>query len=150
MRFGPNVLRRALTLMGRRKWKKGGFVGQDGSVCLVAAVNSALGLTADEISEIDKRHRKAGSTAKLREKALVALSDVVREQFPERTATGRHAAEGMPPSWRDDIHARCQDIYTFNDHAETTVEQVLSVLDKGAVRYEEAEDQAALVTDEAE
>lgn len=47
------------------------------------------------------------------------LQDVIREQFPERVASWQH--------WN---------IVMFNDHADTTAEEVISVLEKAAARIE--------------
>lgn len=57
------------------------------------------------------------------------VADVVREQYPERIET-------LPLSYLD-RYLDCATIVTFNDHPDTTKDDVVAVLEKAAIKLDE-------------
>lgn len=106
-----NTIREAIRVLSRAGWTKDAFTDEAGRHCLQGALYEAHGLHPFDHSNIG---RPVGG-------ALAAdvnlINEVIRAQFPER-------AGGVG-------------ISRFNDHPDTSVEEVVLVLEKAAVRRDE-------------
>lgn len=91
-------------------WCKKANEAPDGSLCINGAVNLWDGLSAWNY-ETRKRSPRALAFGE-------ALRDVILEQYPDRSAAGL--------AW------------LFNDHADTTLDDVELVLEKAWIKVEEA------------
>jgi len=106
-----NKLRDAMDVLARRGWAKGAFTDSGGRHCLQGALYEAHAVVPTNAADI-ALPLPADLAADV---ALV--NDVIAEQYPER-----FGAVGVS---------------RFNDHDETTVDDVLRVLEKAAVRRDE-------------
>lgn len=89
----------------------------DKGYCLMGAYNSSV---------VKDENEDAWEHAERRIRDIGILGGVCQEQFPDRMPS--KAYEHSPGGW----------MIAFNDHPETTVEDVFTVLDKAAVKWEEA------------
>src|SRR4051794_21517307 len=91
----------------RKGWRKGGMYGEDGSACLVGAIDRVLS------------RKQEGSTRSSSACFVVAgktILPVIREQFPDRLKPYRNSPTNST--------AR------FNDHPDTTLDDVILVCEK--------------------
>jgi len=107
-----NRIREAINVLARRGWTKDAFTDADGRHCLQGALYEAYGVNSCAASR-HLRLRLAGELA--RDMRLV--NEVVASEYPDRFG-------GVGAS-------------RFNDHPETTLEDVVRVLEKAAVRRDE-------------
>lgn len=106
-----NRIRDAIEVLARRGWTKETFTDDDGRHCLQGALYEAHGVTVTTCSSV--RLALAGPMAD----DMRLVNEVVRDQYPERFGA-------VGASW-------------FNDHPETTVDDVVRVLEKAAARRDE-------------
>lgn len=106
-----NTIRQALEILARRGWTKDAFTDETGRHCLQGALYEAHGV---DCSGDTQRGRPLSEqlAADLR-----VVNEVISEQYPERRG-------GVGVS-------------RFNDHPETTIDDVVTVLEKAAVRQHE-------------
>jgi hypothetical protein len=106
-----NKIRQAIDVLAARGWTKGAFTDLSGRHCLQGALYEAHGVCP----------LRRGSVVGPLPSALAAdvrlVNDVVEANYPERFG-------GVGVS-------------RFNDHPETTVDDVVLVLEKAAVRRDE-------------
>lgn len=107
-----NRIREAIGVLARRGWTKDAFTDADGRHCLQGALYEAYGVRAEPCTK-HLRLRLAGDLAA----DLRLVNAVVASEYPERFG-------GVGAS-------------RFNDHPETTLEDVVRVLEKAAVRHDE-------------
>lgn len=103
-----NRIREAIQLLASRGWTQGNFTDERGSHCLQGALHEAYGCTP----------RKPGEavTADLADDIRL-VNEVIAAEYPDR-----FGAVG---------------ISRFNDHPETTVDDIVRVLEKSALRRDE-------------
>lgn len=106
-----NTIREAIRVLSRTGWTKDTFTDESGRHCLQGALYEAHGICA-----VDDRQVGRPVTGELAGD-LRLVNEVIREQFPERTG-GVGASQ-------------------FNDHRHTTVDDVIAVMEKAAVRKDE-------------
>lgn len=106
-----NTIREAIRVLSRVGWAKDAFTDGAGRHCLQGALYEAHG-----IYPVDTRALGRPVSGELAADVRL-VNDVIRDQFPERVG-------GVG-------------ISRFNDHPETTVEDVIRVMEKAAVRKEE-------------
>ena len=106
-----NTLREAIRVLSRVGWATQTFTDKTGRHCLQGALFEAHGVHVAGQEGFGKAVR--GELAA----DLALVNEVIREQFPER-----FGAVGAS---------------RFNDHPDTTVEDVILVMDKAAVRKDE-------------
>lgn len=99
-------------------WHKGDYTDGQGNYCGIGHVLKASGLTDEQIEMGD------GDFVEAR---LDVLNKVAGEQFPDRAFT-------MPSAG---IVVENPYFAYFNDHPDTTEDEVLAVMEKAAVVYEE-------------
>lgn len=107
-----NRIRDAIEVLARRGWTKDAFTDGDGRHCLQGALYEAHGVATEDCA----RHlglRLSGQLAA----DVQLVNEVVATEYPDRRG-------GVSAS-------------RFNDHPETTVDDVLLVLEKAAVRRDE-------------
>lgn len=106
-----NTIRTALDVLSKRGWTKDAFTDQDGRHCLQGALYEAhlLALPAEKQPGVPVTEPLAAD--------IRLVNEVIEDQYPERSG-------GIGVS-------------RFNDHPETTVEDVVRVLEKAAVRKDE-------------
>ena len=104
-------IRAAIEVLARTGWTKQAFTDEDGRHCLQGALYEAHGLVprCDDQPGVALRDDLAADVR--------AVNEVIQEQYPDR-----FGAVG---------------ISRFNDHQETTVDDVVRVLEKAAVRNDE-------------
>jgi hypothetical protein len=90
----------------RNGWRKGGMYGEDGSACLIGAIDRVLSR---------KQENSTRSALTCFQAASEIVLPVIREQFPERI--GRYAVPNNPTA-------------RFNDHPDTTLDDVILVCEK--------------------
>lgn len=105
-----NRIREAIEVLARRGWTKDTFTDETGRHCLQGALYEAHGMTAH-------RARYGRPLPGAVRHDIQLINEVLREQYPERFG-------GVGVS-------------RFNDHPETTVDDVVRILEKAAVRYDE-------------
>ena len=103
-----NRIREAIELLASRGWTQGRFSDDGGSVCLQGALYEAYGCMPRRFGE--------AVTGDLADDIRLVNATIAAE-YPER-----YGAVG---------------ISRFNDHAETTVDDVVRVLEKSALRRDE-------------
>ena len=106
-----NRIREALELLARRGWTKGRFTDDDGRHCLQGALYEAHGCRPRTVGHLGRT--LSGELAD----DVRLLNETIAAEYPDRLG-----AVG---------------ISRFNDHPETTVEDVVRVLEKTAVRRDE-------------
>lgn len=106
-----NTIREAMRVLGRAGWTKDAFTDESGRHCLQGALYEAHGTCAVDDQQVGRP--VTGELAR----DLRLVNEVIRDQFPER-------AGGVGAS-------------RFNDHPQTTVDDVIAVLEKAAVRKDE-------------
>ena len=106
-----NRIREAIELLARRGWTQGTFTGEDGSHCLQGALYEAHGCVPRRPGALG--HTLTGDLAD----DIRLVNATIAAEYPERVG-----AVG---------------ISRFNDHPETTVDDVIRVLEKSAVRRDE-------------
>ncbi len=105
---GANVIRKAMSNLPGH-WHQGAYTDDNGNYCGFGHIGQAL----DEAEELEEYERQA---------MYSTLHAVAKEQYPERT--GKRPVTlltGFP---------------CFNDHPDTTEEDVLRIMDKAAVELE--------------
>lgn len=107
-----NRIREAISVLARRGWTKDAFTDGDGRHCLQGALYEAYGVNASDCAH-HMRLRLAGELAA----DMRLVNDIVASEYPDRFG-------GVGAS-------------RFNDHPETTVDDVVRVLEKAAVRRDE-------------
>ncbi len=106
-----NTIREAIRVLSRTGWTKDAFTDDSGRHCLQGALYEAYGLCA-----LDSRGVGVRLSRELAEDVRL-VNDVIEAQFPERFG-------GIGVS-------------RFNDHPDTTIEDVVRVMEKAAVRKDE-------------
>lgn len=107
-----NRIREAIEVLARRGWTKDAFTDDDGRHCMQGALYEAHGVAVSGcVSHL--RYRVAGDMAE----DLRLLNEIVQSEYPDRFG-------GVGTS-------------RFNDHPETTVDDVVRVMEKAAVRRDE-------------
>lgn len=102
-------------IISQRGWCKGSMEKTDGSVCLLGAARAA---------HVQEERNPGWHYSP----AITALSKVIQEQYPERvTGATEEPIPGIP--WVGDY----DHVWIFNDHADTTYEDIERVLEKAAV-----------------
>lgn len=104
-----NRIREAIELLASRGWTQGRFSDERGSVCLQGALYAAYGCTPRRPGEAVTGDLAAD---------IRLLNETIAAEYPDR-----YGAVG---------------ISRFNDHPETTVDDVVRVLEKTALRRDEA------------
>lgn len=109
-----NVARKAIEVLAARGWHQGEYEDEAGRVCFYGALNLAMGF--DSCHEVNDDVTKVGLTAEV----------IVREQFADRLklASGQVGNTGGQ-------------VVEFNDHPDTTLADVLLVLEKTAIKLDE-------------
>lgn len=103
-----NRIREAIALLASRGWTQGRFVDDGGSHCLQGALYAAYGCTP----------RRPGETVTgLLAADIRLINETIAAEYPER-----YGAVG---------------ISRFNDHPATTIDDVVRVLEKSALRRDE-------------
>ncbi len=105
-----NTIREAIRVLSRAGWAKDAFTDESGRHCLQGALYEAHGIGA-----VDDQVGRPVDGELAGDVRLV--NEVIREQFPERFG-------GVGAS-------------RFNDHPHTTVDDVIAVMEKAAVRKDE-------------
>ena len=106
-----NTIREAIRVLSRAGWTKDSFVDQGGRHCLQGALYESHGLRP-----FDGRQLGVPRSPALADDVRL-VNEVVEDQFPERVG-------GVGVS-------------SFNDHPQTTLEDVIHVMEKAAVRKDE-------------
>ncbi|MGH9282704.1 MAG: DUF6197 family protein [Acidimicrobiales bacterium] len=107
-----NRIRDAIELLARKGWVKGQFTDETGGHCLQGALYEAHSCQPRTLGHLGGG-MDGGLAADLR-----LVNEVIAAEYPDRVG-----AVG---------------ISRFNDHPDTTVDDVLRVLEKSAVRRDEA------------
>lgn len=107
-----NKIREAIALLAGRGWTKGRFTDESGRHCLQGALYEAHGCQPREPGHLG-RTLTGALAADLR-----LLNETIAAEYPERVG-----AVGVS---------------RFNDHPDTTIDDVVRVLEKSAVRRDEA------------
>jgi hypothetical protein len=108
----PNRIRDAIEVLLRRGWAQDSFTDDEGRHCLQGALYETYGL-----APLTARRTPCPVSGELADDIRL-LNRVIAEQYPDRTG-------GVG-------------ISRFNDHPETTVDDVLRVMEKAAVARDEA------------
>jgi len=106
-----NTIREAIKVLSRTGWAKDAFTDAAGRHCIQGALYEAHGLRP-----FDGRQIAVPLTCEMADDVRL-VNEVIAAQFPERTG-------GVGVS-------------RFNDHPDTTVEDVVRVMEKAAVRMDE-------------
>ncbi|HSH62396.1 MAG TPA: hypothetical protein VK988_22650 [Acidimicrobiales bacterium] len=106
-----NTIREALRVLSRAGWTKDAFSDESGRHCLQGALYESYGLRP-----FDGRNVGQPLTAEMADDVRL-VNEVIEAEFPERTG-------GVGVS-------------RFNDHPQTTLEDVVRVMEKAAVRKDE-------------
>ena len=106
-----NTIREAIRVLSGSGWTKGTFTDGAGRHCLQGALFEAHGICAAGDQQVGRRVSGELATD------VRLVNEVIREQFPERVG-------GVGAS-------------RFNDHPDTTVDDVTRVMEKAAVRKDE-------------
>lgn len=108
-----NRIREAIEVLARRGWTQGAFTDETGRHCLQGALYEAHGCQPRQHGKLSGTSADPDLTADLR-----LLNETIASEYPERVG-----AVGVS---------------RFNDHPETTIDDVVRVLEKTAVRRDEA------------
>ena len=103
-----NRIREAIQLLASRGWTQGRFTDDGGSHCLQGALYAAHGCSP---------RRPGEAVAGLLAEDIRLINETIAAEYPDR-----YGAVG---------------ISRFNDHPETTVDDVVRVLEKSALRRDE-------------
>lgn len=106
-----NTIREAIKVLSRTGWTKDSFTDQGGRHCLQGALYESHGLRP-----FDGRQVGVPLSRELVDDVRL-VNEVVEDQFPERVG-------GVGVS-------------RFNDHPQTTLEDVIRVMEKAAIRKDE-------------
>ncbi len=106
-----NTIQEAIRVLSRKGWAKDTFTDGTGRHCLQGALYEAHG-----VCPLDSRNVGRAVTGELAADVRL-VNEVIRDQFPERVG-----AVG---------------ISRFNDHPETTLDDVIRVMEKAAIRKDE-------------
>lgn len=120
-----NPYRKAIEVLAERGHAKHELEEDDGTVCALGALSCALtgsarGAVYTELASSSQPGPHHGY--------VVPLADVILEQFPDRVLEGLASHR---PTFQPAVVAN------FNDHPLTTVDEVVLVLEKAAVRQDE-------------
>jgi len=107
-----NRIREAIEVLARRGWTKDSFTDADGRHCMQGALYEAHGMVMNACSS-PMRYAVAGDLAT----DMALLNAIVQSEYPDR-----FGAVGTS---------------RFNDHPETTIDDVVRVMEKAAVRRDE-------------
>jgi hypothetical protein len=107
-----NRIREAIEVLARRGWTQGAFTDDTGRHCLQGALYEAHGCQPRQHGKLTGTSADPDLTADLR-----LLNETIAAEYPERVG-----AVGVS---------------RFNDHPETTIDDVVRVLEKTAVRRDE-------------
>lgn len=107
-----NRIREAIQLLARRGWTQGQFTDDKGAHCLQGALYEAYGCVPRSPGSLG--HTLTGELAA----DIRLLNETIAAEYPDRVG-----AVG---------------ISRFNDHPETTIDDVVRVLEKSAVRRDES------------
>lgn len=103
------------------KWFKGGFADEHGCVCVYGAVcqleNEKWELTHDKFGKLTYPESWNASSSKL---VLAQIADVIKSKFPNRVIISK--------SDEEEVYNNTGWVARFNDHDDTTWEDVKSVL----------------------
>ena len=105
-----NRIREAIEVLARRGWTQGSFTDATGAHCLQGALYEAHGCQPNRPGQRTASHAEVAADLRL-------VNEVIAAEYPERVG-----AVGVS---------------RFNDHPETTVVDVIRVLEKSAVRHDE-------------
>ena len=106
-----NTIREAIRVLSRAGWAKDAFTDASGRHCIQGALYEAYGLCP-----FDGRQIALPLTSAMADDVRL-VNEVISAQFPERTG-------GVGVS-------------RFNDHPDTTMDDVVSVMEKAAIRKDE-------------
>ncbi len=106
-----NTIREAIRVLSRAGWTKDAFTDPSGRHCIQGALYETYGL-----QPFDGRQVGVPLTGEMADDVRL-VNEVIEAQFPERTG-------GVGVS-------------RFNDHPDTTMEDVVRVMEKAAVRKDE-------------
>lgn len=106
-----NTIREAIRVLSRAGWTKHAFTDESGRHCIQGALYESHGLRP-----FDGRHVGVPLTGQMADDVRL-VNEVVATEFPERVG-------GVGVS-------------RFNDHPQTTVDDVVRVMEKAAVRKDE-------------
>jgi hypothetical protein len=115
-----SIERKAIEVLAERGWNQGGLVGAGGRVCALGALSIAC-YGNPHLDTEGMTHSARTSAHQAMGEAWLQAADVVKEQFPERVVG---VGTDLP-------------LARFNDHPDTTLDDVILVLEKAAVRAEE-------------
>ena len=104
-----------------KKWYKGGFGNEDGCFCVYGAVcqleNQKWELSHNEEGKLTYPEGWNASSSKL---VLAQIADVIKSKFPNRVIISK--------SDEEEVYNNTGWVARFNDHDDTTWEDVKSVL----------------------
>ena len=106
-----NTIREAIRVLSRAGWTQDAFTDEAGRHCLQGALYEAYGQRP-----FDARQRNVRLSPEMADDVRL-VNEVIEAQYPERTG-------GVGVS-------------RFNDHPDTTLEDVVKVMEKAAVRKDE-------------
>jgi len=107
-----NRIREAIEVLARRGWTQGTFTDDAGRHCLQGALYEAHGCQPRRHGHLTRTTTDPGLAADLR-----LVNETIAAEYPERVG-----AVGVS---------------RFNDHPDTTIDDVVRVLEKSAVRRDE-------------
>lgn len=107
-----NRIREAIEVLARRGWTQGAFTDEQGRHCLQGALYEAHGCTPRQHGRLTRTSTNGDITADIR-----LVNDIIAAEYPERVG-----AVGVS---------------RFNDHPDTTIDDVVRVLEKSAIRRDE-------------
>ena len=107
-----NRIREAIEVLARRGWTQGAFTDDSGRHCLQGALYEAYGCQPRQHGRLTRTTTNADITADVR-----LVNEVIAAEYPDRVG-----AVG---------------ISRFNDHPETTIDDVVRVLEKSAIKRDE-------------
>lgn len=105
-----NRIREAIEVLARRGWTQGAFTDDAGRHCLQGALYEAYGCQPRRPGQHSTTHAHVTADLSL-------VNEIIAAEYPDRVG-----AVG---------------ISRFNDHPETTIDDVVRVLEKSAIRRDE-------------
>ena len=109
-----NPLREVITRLPGH-WYKGGYGDGKGNYC--------------GVGHLSEYGYNVGSSQEEMNEAFKLMNEVAFEQYPERAT--------YVINFGSDVQEVAKSFANFNDHPDTTEEEVIAVMEKAAVRFEE-------------
>lgn len=106
-----NRIREAIEVLARRGWTQGTFTDDAGRHCLQGALHEAYGCQPRRPGERTVSQAELAADLRL-------VNEIIASEYPERVG-----AVGVS---------------RFNDHPDTTIDDIVRVLEKSAVRRDES------------